>query len=92
MVKLCDAICLCEVRDSTCAKTLSNSRISTAGICVPDDADNVALPADQVVEGAVGSAGVAGGDGSSAVHSRHQLSLVWAGVFPRHQRCISAAL
>lgn len=53
---------------STCFECLCKSWFTAACICVADHADGVDLPTGQLVEGAVGAAGVAGGGHSSAVH------------------------
>lgn len=65
--------------------------LTATRVCVTDHADGVALPAAQLVECAVGAAGVAGGDGSSAVHRRHHLDLIWARVLPAYPGNVRAA-
>ncbi|TNN48239.1 hypothetical protein EYF80_041553 [Liparis tanakae] len=57
-------------------------RFAAARVRVADHAEGVALPARQLVEGAVGAAGPAGGGGSSAVHGRHHVGLIRARVLP----------
>lgn len=52
----------------TCVERFCERRFAAARVRVADHADRVALPARQLVEGAVGAAGVAGGGHSSAVH------------------------
>lgn len=77
---------------STCVEPFWNSWLTAAGVRVADHTDDIALPAGQLVEGAVGAAGVAGGHHSPAVHCWHHLGLVWPWVLPGHQRLVSAAL
>lgn len=76
---------------NTCVKHVCDGRLTAARVRVTDYADSVTLPAAQLPECAVGAAGVAGGDGSSAVHRRHHLDLVWARVLPAHGGHVCAA-
>lgn len=52
----------------TCLQGLGKRGVTAACVRVADHADTVDLPAGQVAEGAVGSAGVAGGGATFAVH------------------------
>lgn len=53
---------------STCVELFSSDWLSGACVCAADHTDGICLPAAQLVEGAVGAAGVADGGYSSAVH------------------------
>ena len=76
---------------STCFDAC-NSWVTAACIRVADHFDIVGFPAAQLVEGAVGAAGVAGGGHPLAVHRLHHLSLIRPRVPPGHQGRVSAAL
>lgn len=63
---------------NTCVELLSQSWFAAACVRVARHADGVFFSAFQLVESAVGAAGVAGDDPSSHVHRGHHLGLVWA--------------